>query len=83
MPGPDISEFVKSGTLRVHARPGKKKTAVTGFDSGRKALIVDVGAPAEGEKANVELVKFISRKLKRPVVMKSGFASKDKLLLVE
>jgi len=78
----DISKFVVNGQLRVFAKPGKKKTAVVGVDSARHAIVIEVGAQAEDNKANLALVKFISRKLKMPVSMKSGFASKEKLFLV-
>jgi uncharacterized protein (TIGR00251 family) len=78
----EISQFVKKGVLKVFAKPGKKKTKVIDFNPVKKAVVIEVGAPAEENKANVELAKFLSRKLKRSVVMKSGFTSKEKVFLV-
>ncbi|MBN1792298.1 DUF167 domain-containing protein [Candidatus Woesearchaeota archaeon] len=78
----DLLDHVKDGVLRVHAKPGKKKTRIIGFDDSKNALVVEVGARAEDNKANVELVKFLSKGLKRPVVLKSGFTGKDKLLIL-
>lgn len=78
-----ISEFISNGMLRVFAKPGKKKSKIIGFDAARKALVVEVGAPAEGNKANMELVKFISKRLGKPVLLKSGFTGKEKVLLVK
>jgi uncharacterized protein (TIGR00251 family) len=78
----DLTKFITGGVLRVYAKPGKKKSAIVGFDESKHAIVVEIGAPAEDNKANVELVKFISKNLKMNVVMKSGFTSKEKVLLV-
>jgi uncharacterized protein (TIGR00251 family) len=78
----DIASHVKGGLLRIIAKPGKKKTRVAGYESVNDALIVEVAAPAEDNKANIALVKFLSRQLKRPVAMKSGFSGKEKVFLI-
>ncbi len=43
-------------------------------------MTVAIAAPPEDNKANLELVKFLSRKLKKQVRIASGFGSKTKIL---
>jgi uncharacterized protein (TIGR00251 family) len=78
----DLTKFITGGVLRVCAKAGKKKTSIIGFDESKKAVVVEIGAPAKDNKANIELIKFLSKKLKKNVVMKSGFTSKEKTLIV-
>ena len=44
-------------------------------------LVVEVGAPAKDNKANLELVRFLSKELKMPLRIKSGLTSKNKVLV--
>jgi uncharacterized protein (TIGR00251 family) len=79
----DINKHIREGSIKVFVKPGKKKTKIISFDDVKKALIIEVGAPAEDNKANVELVKFLSRQLKKRLIIKSGFTSKEKIILVK
>lgn len=65
--------------LEVHVklRPGDFKALVEGDD-----LIVYSSEKPRGGRVNRELVKELSRLFHRKVELVSGFASKDKLLLV-
>ncbi len=76
----DLKDFVKGDSLRVLAKPGAKRTEILGYDESRKALRIAVAAPADKNKANEELLKFVSRHLKRRVAIKTGATSKEKLL---
>ena len=78
----DIAKYIIGGVLRVYAKPGKKKSGVVGYDEARRALVVEVGAPAEDNKANAELVRFLSRELGRPARIKSGFTGKSKRIVL-
>jgi len=68
--------------LRILVKPNSKKNEVIGYDEGRGALKVAVKAPAEKNKANIEVVKFFSKKLKRKVRITSGLKSKEKILKI-
>lgn len=43
-------------------------------------MTVAVAAPPEDNKANLALIKFLSKKLKKQVRIVSGFGSKTKIL---
>jgi len=76
------SDYVINNSLRIIVKPGKKKNYVLGYDYEKKALIVEIKAPAEQNKANKEVIKFLSKELKKRVKIKSGHTSKVKVLVI-
>lgn len=67
----------------VLARPNARKTELLGFDREKKAYVVRVAAPPERNKANIELVRFLSKLLGRKVRIVSGLAGKRKRIAAE
>jgi uncharacterized protein (TIGR00251 family) len=78
----DISGYIRSNHLKILVKPNSPKSEIVGWDSGHGALRVNIHAKSEDNEANVEVVKFFSRLLKKKVVIKSGLRSKVKLLLI-
>lgn len=76
------SDYIRGGYLRILVKPGKKKNYVLGYDYEKQALIVEIKAPAEQNKANKEVIKFFSKLLKKRVKIKSGYTNKVKVLVV-
>ena len=76
------ADYISNNSLRILVKPGKKKNYVLGYDYDKKAVIVEIAAPPEQNKANKEVVKFFSKLLKKRVRIKSGHTSKLKVLLV-
>jgi uncharacterized protein (TIGR00251 family) len=66
--------------LQVKVKPGAKKSEILSEDGNN--LVVAVAAQPEKGKANAELVKFLSKKLKKQVRIVSGFGSHTKILEV-
>ncbi len=64
----------------VIAKPNSKKTEIIGFDKDKNAYIISVAAPATGNKANLELLKFLSRIAGRRARIKSGLGSRKKII---
>ncbi len=75
-----IENFIKNGILEVVIKPNAKKTEVVGEING--VVKIAVKSPPENGKANQELVKFLSKILKKQVKIVSGFTSKQKILKV-
>ncbi|MBW2969021.1 DUF167 domain-containing protein, partial [Candidatus Woesearchaeota archaeon] len=59
-----------------------KKNEIVGFNKEKKALIIAVKSPADKNKANLELIKFLSKQLKHKVRIKSGLTSKEKIISI-
>ncbi len=64
----------------VLVKPNSKKNTIVKFDNTKNAFIVEIKAEAKNNKANIELIKYISRLLKHKVEIIKGFKSKEKIL---
>jgi uncharacterized protein (TIGR00251 family) len=78
----NLADHVLDGKLKVLVKPNAPETKLIGYDDARKAVKIAIAAPPEDNKANKELIRFVSKLLKRPVKIKSGLKSKEKLLLI-
>jgi len=78
----DVSKHINNNHLKILVKPNSLKTEIVKWDSERSALRVNVHAKPEDNEANIEVVKFFSKLLKKRVVIKSGHKSKIKLLLI-
>lgn len=77
-----ISDYVENKRLRVIIKAGSHENKVLGFDEKKKALRIAIKEPADKNKANKELVKFLSKELGKKVLIKTGSTSKEKVLEV-
>ncbi len=73
---------LKKGSVSILAKPNAKKTEVRGFDDERQAWKVAIAAPAEDNKANVELIRFLSKIAKKPVKILLGLTNKRKVVVL-
>ncbi len=64
--------------LQVKVKPNARKTEI--LSQKGNSLVVAVSAPPEKGKANAELVKFLSKKLKKQVRIVSGFGNSSKMI---
>jgi uncharacterized protein len=78
----ELEKYIKDNHLAIIARPNSAKTEIIGWDDEQMALKINVHARPEDNKANVEIIKFFTRLLKRKVTIKSGLTSKHKILRI-
>lgn len=64
--------------LQVKVKPDARKTEIISQEGSR--MVVAVAAPPEKGKANLELAKFLSKKLKKQVRIVSGFGNSSKII---
>ncbi|MBI2175995.1 DUF167 domain-containing protein [Candidatus Woesearchaeota archaeon] len=77
----DFAAAIKSSaTIAVAVKPGGSKNEITGYSSGKKAWIIKVKAPADKDKANKELLRFLRKETGKAWMIKSGARSKEKVL---
>ncbi len=72
--------FNPEGSFRVLIKANAQKNEILGYDDTRKAYKVSIKKPAEDNKANIELVKFLSKELGKTVKIVSGHTSRIKML---
>lgn len=77
-----MKELIQNITFKVIVKPNSKKTEILGVDKQKKAVKIAVNAPADKNKANLELIKFLSKKLKKKVRIKTGLNSKEKIITI-
>lgn len=66
--------------LRIFVKPNAKKTEILEIDKKDKSVKIAIKEPAENNKANLAVVKFFSKKLRKEVKIKRGLNSKEKIL---
>lgn len=79
----DASFLANEKLLKILVRPNSKKNEIMGVDTARNALKVNIAAPAEKDKANKEVIKFLSKLLKKKVRIVHGLKSKEKIIRIE
>ena len=70
---------IQGNKFKIIAKPNSKENKIIGFDKARNAYRIAINAKAEGNKANIELIKFLSKLLKKRVKISSGLKSKQKI----
>ena len=71
---------ITSQKFKIIVRPSSKENRIEGFDKERNAYRISIKAKPEGNKANIEIIKFLSKSLKRKVRIVSGLKSKEKII---
>jgi uncharacterized protein (TIGR00251 family) len=64
--------------VRVVVKPNARKSEILSQEGNK--LVISIAAKPEKGKANAELIKFLSKKLKKQVRIVSGFGSSSKIL---
>ena len=78
----NLQNYIINDTLQVLVKPNSKQTEILFYNNEKKAVVIAVAAPPENNKANKEVIKFVSKLLKKRVLIKSGASSKQKILKV-
>ncbi|MCK5282977.1 MAG: YggU family protein [Nanoarchaeota archaeon] len=73
----------KSNPFKILVRTNMPKTGIIGYDDNRNAYRMNVHAQPEKGKANIEIIKFFRKTLKKDVKIISGKTSKEKLVRIE
>ena len=71
---------IKEVRFKVFVRPNSLVNDIIAFDKEKNAYIVKIKAKPENNRANLELIRFLSKVLQKRVKIKSGFKSKVKII---
>jgi uncharacterized protein len=64
--------------LHIHVKTNRPKTEILSQENGKIELAVH--APPIDNKANIEIIKFFTKKTKRNVRIITGLKSKEKII---
>ena len=73
-------EYIKNNRLKVKVRANSYENKILDYDKERDMLNVSIKAPAVKNKANLELIKFLSKLTKKRVNIVSVLTSKTKVI---
>lgn len=76
----NLEEYVIDNKFKVIVKANSRKNEIIGYDEIKKGVKISIKEPADKNKANKEIIKFISKLLKKQVRIKSGLTSKEKIL---
>jgi len=79
----DVFDVPLSKAIKIKVKTNQRSSKILAYDEATKTFKVAIAAKPENNKANEEVIKFFTRMLKRPVKIKTGFTSKEKLLVFE
>ena len=71
---------IQTGKFRIIAKPNARENKMEGFDENKRAYRVSIKAKPEGNKANAEIIKFLSKLLKKRVKITHGLKSREKTI---
>lgn len=74
---------IKETTFKIIVKPNSSKNEILGFDKERTAYRVAIHAKPEDNKANIEIVKFFSKLLKKKVRIIKGLRGREKVIKTE
>ena len=67
--------------LLIKVKPNAPKTKIISQSSNN--LVIAVAAPAENNQANIELIKFLSKKFGADVRIVRGLKGKKKVIVID
>ncbi|HLG24931.1 MAG TPA: DUF167 domain-containing protein [Candidatus Nanoarchaeia archaeon] len=70
----------KKNKFKVIVKPNSRETKILDFDSLNQAYIISLKSAPENNKANIELLKFISRLTGKKARIARGLKSKEKII---
>lgn len=71
---------IKEDAFKVIIKPNSQNNAVVEFNKDKGAYLIKIKARAEDNKANIELIRFLSKILGKKIKIKSGLKSKVKAI---
>ncbi len=71
---------IKENSFKIIVKPNCSENQILSYDKAKQAYRVNIKAKPENNKANIELIKFLSKLLKKKIKIIKGLKSKEKLI---
>lgn len=78
----NLNELKDKEYVKIIVKPNSAKNEIKAYDKEKDAFRVNISAPAEKNKANIEVIKFFSKLLKKKVIIARGLKSKEKIIKI-
>ena len=74
---------IKEKSFKIIVKPNSPKNKILSYDKNKQAYKVNIKAKPEDNKANIEIIKFFSKILKKRIKIVKGLKSKVKVIKTE
>ena len=74
--------MIKESSFKIIVKTNSNKNEILGFDKDKKAYRIGIKARPEKGQANKEIIRFLSKELKKQARIASGLSSKEKIIKV-
>ena len=74
--------YIQSKKFKIIVKPNSNENKIEYFDKERNAYRISIKAKPQDNKANIEVIKFLSKSLKKKVRIVSGLKSREKIIEV-
>ena len=78
----DLKGLNSKSSFKIIVKPNSPKSEIKSYDKDKQAYRVNIKAHPEKGKANLEVIKFFSKLLKKEVKIIKGLKSKEKTIKV-
>ena len=79
----DVFDVPLSKSMKIVVKANQRQNKILSYNQETKVFKVAIKAIPENDKANIEVIKFFSKMLGKPVRIKTGFTSKEKLIVFD
>ena len=73
---------IRESKFKIIVKPNSKENEIECFDKERNAYRIAIKAKPQDNKANIEVIKFLSKSLKKKLRIVSGLKSREKMIEV-
>ena len=73
---------IQDKKFKIIVKANARENKIISFYKERDTYRINTRAKPEGNKANVEIIKFLSKSLKKKVKIASGLKSREKIIEV-
>lgn len=79
----DVCDVPLSKSMKIIVKTNQRSNKILSYDQEKKVFKVAIAAKPENNKANLEVIKFFTKMFGRSVRIKTGFTSKEKLIVFD
>ena len=69
-------------TFKIIVKPNSSKSELVSYDAEKDVYRINIKAKPEGNKANIEVIRFLKKLMKRDVRIISGLKSREKVIRI-
>lgn len=71
---------IQGKRFKIIVKPSSRENKIENFDSQKNAYRISIKAKPQGNKANIEIIKFLTKLLKKKVKIIAGLKSREKII---